>query len=105
MGGTQKMPEVDPTSDGDADWHSVRAGIEIIASKWTLSVMAELSGGPKRHNELSRALNVDHKQLGRVLRRLQQARVVCRETDAARTPCRYRLTRSGRDLLPLLTEL
>jgi DNA-binding HxlR family transcriptional regulator len=124
MGDTREEPGSGPPGDdGVPDWHSVRAGIEIIASKWTLSVMAELSEGPKRHNELSRALNVDHKQLGRALRRLQQARVVCREADvgtettgtastgaastgsASRTPSVYRLTPAGEDLVPLLAAL
>jgi hypothetical protein len=58
-----------------------RGAVELVepgaGAGWTRSVLAELSEGPKRY-ALSRVLNVDHKQLGRALRRLQQARLVCK---------------------------
>ncbi len=89
------------------DWDAARVGVEIVSGKWVLSVVAELTDGPKRHNELSRAVRIDHKRLGRVLRRLQEAQIVARETDVSRQQVhvRYQLTRSGRDLLPLLAAL
>jgi DNA-binding HxlR family transcriptional regulator len=104
----QKRSGIEPAQRRPApDWHAVHSGIEIVASKWALSVMAELSAGRRRHNELSRALDVDHKQLGRALRRLQQAHVVARKTvvDHQQLQVWYQLTPAGRDLLPLLAAL
>jgi DNA-binding HxlR family transcriptional regulator len=95
-------PRIDVTN-----WTSVRTGVGLIASKWTLPVLAELCTGPKRHNQISRALAVDNKQLGRSLRSLQEARLVSRETHESRQQVQvwYRLTASGRELLPLLAAL
>src|SRR4051812_46386020 len=89
------------------DWTSVCEGIALIASKWALPVVAQLSTGPKRHNELCRALDVDHKQLGRALGRLQDAQLVSRKTDVTGQPVQvwYQLTRCGRELVPLLLAL
>lgn len=69
--------------------------------------MAALTDGPKRHNELSRAVKIDHKRLGRVLRQAQQAQIVTRYADASteQARVRYQLTRYGKDLLPILAEL
>jgi DNA-binding HxlR family transcriptional regulator len=108
--GEALMTSIDARSAPRADvtnWTSVRASVDLIASKWALPVLAELSIGSKRHNELCRALAVDNKQLGRVLRRLQEAQVVSRKTDVTRQQVRvwYQLTRHGRVLLPLLKEL
>lgn len=89
------------------NWDAVGAGIETISGKWMLPVMAALTDGPKRHNELSRAVKIDHKRLGRVLRQAQQAQIVTRYADASteQARVRYQLTRYGKDLLPILAEL
>jgi DNA-binding HxlR family transcriptional regulator len=92
---------------GVTDWNAVRAGVGLVAGTWVLQVVEELAHGSKRHNELSRALRIDNKRLGRVLRRLQEAQIVARQTDLSqRQVCvRYQLTESGGDLLPLLAAL
>jgi DNA-binding HxlR family transcriptional regulator len=78
-----------------------------VSYKWLLPVMAELVDGPKRHSELSRAVQLDHKRLGRVLRRAQEAQLVSREADVSgrQFSVRYRLTGYGRDLLSILAML
>jgi DNA-binding HxlR family transcriptional regulator len=96
------------TSHADVtDWTSVRASLDLVASKWALPVLAELHLGPKRHSELCRALVIDHKQLGRALHRLQDAQVVARRSDITHQQVHvwYQLTQSGRVLLSLLAEL
>jgi DNA-binding HxlR family transcriptional regulator len=89
------------------NWTSVRTGVDLIASKWALPILAELCTGPKRHNQISRSLAVDNKQLGRALRRLQEAQLVSRQIHEARQQVQvwYQLTGCGRELLPLLTAL
>lgn len=90
-----------------SDWDAVRVAIEIVCGKWVLSVVAELTEGPKRHNQLSRAVRLDHKQLGRVLRDLLEAQIVAKEIDVrGQHPLvRYHLTQTGKDLLPALAAL
>jgi DNA-binding HxlR family transcriptional regulator len=86
------------------DWDAVSIVIDVVSCKWVLAVVAELADGPKRHNQLSRSLQLDHKRLGRVLRRAQQAQIVTRKADVlGPQPCsQYQLTRYGQDLLPIL---
>jgi DNA-binding HxlR family transcriptional regulator len=79
----------------------------VVSGKWLLPVMAELVDGPKRHNQLSRAVQLDHKRLGRVLRRAQEAQIVTREADTSRPrfAVQYRLTGYGKDLVSILAAL
>jgi DNA-binding HxlR family transcriptional regulator len=88
-------------------WEAVSVGVEVVSGKWLLPVMAELVRGPKRHNELSRAVQLDHKRLGRVLRRAQEAQIVTREADVSgpQFSVQYRLTGYGKDLLSILAAL
>jgi DNA-binding HxlR family transcriptional regulator len=89
------------------NWDTVGTVIEIVSPKWVLTVLAELTDGPKRHNELSRAICLDHKRLGRILRRLQKAKIVARKVNVARQPVhvQYQLTRSGNALMTILANL
>jgi DNA-binding HxlR family transcriptional regulator len=98
-------PEHDRMSlESVIDWDAVSIVIDIVSCKWVLAVVAELADGPKRHNQLSRALQLDHKRLGRVLRRAQQGQIVTRNADVVRPQlhAQYELTRYGQDLLPIL---
>lgn len=76
-----------------------------MAGKWALPILRELADGPKGHNELLRALHVEHRSLDRALRRLEDARVVSRDVQPTPLRVRYRLTPGARPLLLELSEL
>lgn len=92
---------------GLPDVSSARAVIGIISGKWDLTVLVELWSQGRGHAELGRATGVERKQLTRVLRRLEGARLVDRMVDTERSPVRvrYGLTRRGRELLRSVDEL
>jgi DNA-binding HxlR family transcriptional regulator len=87
------------------DVDTAGAAVQLLSGKGTLAVLHELAGGPKRHNELARALGVEHKPLDRTLRRLQDARLVLREVHPVRLQVRYRLAPEARPVLSMLDEL
>jgi DNA-binding HxlR family transcriptional regulator len=98
----------DPMSlESVINWDAVSIVIDVVSCKWVLPVVAELAEGPKRHNQLSRALQLDHKRLGRVLRRAQQGQIVTRKPDfrGQQLYAQYRLTPYGQHLLPVLAAL
>lgn len=76
------------------DWQSAYDAASFLARKWVIAVLAELADGPKRHNELARAIGAEHRPLDRALAQLQNADLIEREVDVARQPLRvqYRLT-------------
>lgn len=56
--------------------------VEAVSGRWVTTVLLELArGGERRHNDLARATGVEHKTLGRVLRRLERLGLVEREVD------------------------
>jgi DNA-binding HxlR family transcriptional regulator len=80
-------------------------GLELVSGKWTMLVVFELNGGPKRPSELRRALpDISAKVLAQTLRRLQQHHLVRRTVhDTVPPQVEYTLTDLGRSLLePLL---
>ena len=82
--------------------------IRLLASKWTLSVIAKLHEHPMRHNQLRKALGGDiaDKVLTRVLRRLELAGVISRRIVFSTPPgVEYFLLPFGRSLLDPLGEL
>ncbi|MBP2472245.1 DNA-binding HxlR family transcriptional regulator [Crossiella equi] len=83
-----------------------RLAIEIIADKWSVVVLAALSGRPRRHGELVDLIGgISRKVLTQTLRRLQGYGLVDRRAEAGRGE--YRLTDLGRTLvepIAVLTE-
>src|SRR3989304_9877411 len=81
-----------------------RGGSEVLArvgDKWTVLVVATLGGGPKRFNELRRALgSISQRMLTLTLRGLERDGLVTRTVFATVPPrVDYELTRLGRSLL------
>jgi DNA-binding HxlR family transcriptional regulator len=75
--------------------------VRLIMGRWTLKVLAELSGGGRRYQELHDALEgVSHKVLTDTLRRAERDGLVVRHVDCGRveTATLYRLTDLGRSL-------
>ena len=72
-----------------------------VGDKWTVLVVATLGGGPKRFNELRRALgSISQRMLTLTLRGLERDGLVTRTVFATVPPrVDYELTRLGRSLL------
>lgn len=78
--------------------------LDLLAQKWTLLLIDELSEGARRTAELRRRLDgVSEKVLIQTLRKLEQAGLVARR-DFGEVPPRvdYRLTPLGTSLSPLV---
>lgn len=86
-----------------------RLTVELIADKWTVVVLAGLSGGPVRHGELIELIGgVSRKVLTQTLRRLEAHGLVRRHAYAEVPPrVEYELTPLGASLtgpIHVLTE-
>jgi DNA-binding HxlR family transcriptional regulator len=82
--------------------------VRLLASKWTLAVIAKLCECPMRHNKLRKALgdDVSDKALTRVLRRLEAAGVISRRIVVSTPPgVEYCLLPFGHSLVEPLVEL
>ena len=87
-----------------------RAVGEVLArvgDKWTVLVVTTLGGGPKRFNELRRALgSISQRMLTLTLRALERDGLVTRTVFATVPPrVDYELTVLGRSLLTPVSEL
>jgi len=87
-----------------ASWlDDAEAVIEVISRKWAVPVLGALADGPRRHNELLRAVGcgIHPTVLDGTLRHLEQAGLVRREASTG-TPLAswYQLT----DLSPSLMD-
>ena len=91
-----------PTEEGQV-LPSSRASllVRLIMGRWTLKILAELSEGGRRYQELHDALGgISHKVLTDTLRRAERDGLVMRHVDGGRveTATLYRLTELGRSL-------
>jgi DNA-binding HxlR family transcriptional regulator len=87
-----------------------RAASEVLArvgSKWTVLVVWTLGGGPKRFNELRKALgSISQRMLTLTLRALERDGLVTRTVFPTIPPrVEYELTKLGRSLLVPVSEL
>jgi DNA-binding HxlR family transcriptional regulator len=84
----------------------VRA-LEIVGYRWTLLIVRELLGGPRRFTELARSLpRANPKIITARLRELEAAGLVSREVFAEVPPrVEYSLTPPGRGLRPVIGAL
>lgn len=75
--------------------------LQRIGDKWTVLVVGELGGGPKRFNEIRRALgSISQRMLTLTLRGLERDGLVTRTVFPTVPPrVDYELTRLGRSLL------
>lgn len=83
--------------------------IRALSGRWVLTVLTQLSGGPRYHNDLARSAGVrENKSLDRALRCLLQTCMVDRTIDnigGSAPRVRYGLTQRGRSVLPIIHEL
>jgi DNA-binding HxlR family transcriptional regulator len=94
-----------PYSSYDTDACSIARTLALIGDRWTLLVLRDVANGVRRFDELAGHLGIARNILSRRLARLEEAglaeRVAYRE-PGARERYEYRLSGSGRELIPVL---
>jgi len=89
--------------EGYAQFCPVAMASEILASRWTLVMLAEMQSGSTRFNEIRRGVpRMSPALLSKRLRELEAAGVV-RRSDG-NVP-EYRLTAAGEELKPIIASL
>ena len=83
------------------DCRAISAVLSRVGDKWTVLVVSSLGGGPKRFNELRKALgSISQRMLTLTLRALERDGLVTRTVFPTVPPrVDYELTRLGRSLL------
>jgi DNA-binding HxlR family transcriptional regulator len=77
-----------------------------ISSRWSLEVLARVNEGPVGFNDLARFVGVDHRCLGRTLRRLMQVGLISRQIELdSPIRVRYSLTPFGQEAISMLDGL
>jgi DNA-binding HxlR family transcriptional regulator len=100
------VPVPFPTSDDDA-LAALQTGVNVLAAKWSVVVLARLASGTHRFNELLRQIDgVSRRMLSATLRQLERDGLVERHVYA-RVPARveYELSAAGQQLLVALVPL
>src|SRR3954468_9338651 len=100
------LPAPFATSDEDA-LAALQTGVNVLAAKWSLLLLARLACGTHRFNELLRQIDgVSRRMLSATLRQLERDGLVKRHVYA-RVPSRveYELSETGEELLMALTPL
>jgi DNA-binding HxlR family transcriptional regulator len=87
---------------------ALQGALGVLGAKWSLAVLARLTSGTHRFNELLRQIDgVSRRMLSATLRQLERDGLVERHVDPARVPARvsYELSTAGEALLSALTPL
>ncbi len=81
-----------------------REALDILGGKWSFLVLAQLYLGPRRFNELRKALNpVSTKALTDTLRHLEHNQVILRQVfPTVPVTVEYSLTEKGKDFQAVL---
>src|SRR3954464_15787743 len=89
------------------DCRAVSEVLARVGDKWTVLVVTELGKGPRRFNEIRRALgSISQRMLTLTLRGLERDGLVTRTVFATIPPrVEYELTRLGRSLLEPVSGL
>src|SRR5450756_1711212 len=89
------------------DCRTVSEVLSRVGDKWTVLVVSTLGDGPKRFNELRKALgSISQRMLTLTLRALERDGLVTRTVLPTNPPrVDYELTRLGRSLLEPVSEL
>lgn len=81
----------------------VAMAAEVLCTRWTIVLLREMLAGSTRFNELRRGLpRMSPALLSQRLKELEQARIIERKKGGEAGLHEYHLTRSGRDLEPLV---
>lgn len=90
-----------------SDCRAISEVLSRVGDKWTVLVVSTLGGGPKRFNELRRALgSISQRMLTLTLRALERDGLVTRTVFPSIPPrVDYELTELGRSLLDPVSAL
>src|SRR5665811_1877442 len=104
QGGTSLLPG---NLHEPEDCRAVSEVLARIGDKWSVLVVSTLGDGPKRFNELRKALgSISQRMLTLTLRALERDGLVTRTVFPTNPPrVDYELTRLGRSLLEPVSEL
>ena len=104
---TSRPAPAGPWVPDDPGLDALQGALGVLGAKWSLAVLARLTGGTQRFNELSRAIDgVSRRMLSATLRQLERDGLVLRHVYA-RVPARveYELSSVGENLLVALAPL
>ncbi len=84
-----------------------RKVFEMLGNKWTLLVLAAISRGINRHNQLLREINgISQKMLAQTLRSLERDGILLREVYPVMPPMvEYHITSVGASLISAICQL
>jgi DNA-binding HxlR family transcriptional regulator len=94
--------------DFESEACSVARTLALIGDRWTLLVLRDVANGVRRFDDLVSHLGVARNVLSRRLAALTEAGLVVRSayrTEGARERHEYRLSRAGRELVPILLAM
>ncbi|MFD4636169.1 winged helix-turn-helix transcriptional regulator [Lentzea sp. NPDC058436] len=96
-----------PHSPAGPEACDVREALDLVTDKWSLYIVSNLSAGPRRFNELRRAVNgITQRMLTLSLRNLERDGIVARTVHEVMPPrVSYRLTPLGAGLLEAAAPL
>ncbi|WP_062213881.1 helix-turn-helix domain-containing protein [Streptomyces sp. NBRC 109706] len=104
---TTAPAELDPCGREDHPDCGIRDVLDRIGDRWSVLVVVELAGGPRRFRELQRAIDgISQRMLTLTVRRLERDGLVLR-TVYPTVPAQvdYRLTETGAGLTHLVKAL
>ncbi|MFD5063024.1 winged helix-turn-helix transcriptional regulator [Streptomyces sp. NPDC058394] len=104
---TAQPADLDPCGHEDHPDCGIRDVLDRIGDKWSVLVIVELAGGPRRFRELQRAIDgISQRMLTLTVRRLERDGLVHR-TVYPTVPAQvdYRLTETGASLTHLVKAL
>src|SRR5436305_4248415 len=102
------MPAFPPPKRHPYDqWSPDTRALDLVGDKWTLLIVRDLAGGPRRFVELQRVLpGISTEQLRSRLDRMVADRLLTRQRYREVPPrVDYELTERARDLLPVVGAL
>ncbi|MEC0241062.1 helix-turn-helix domain-containing protein [Paenibacillus dokdonensis] len=91
----------------EQDFSNICLVLQILGAKWAFLIIAELSKGPKRFNQLNRDLAIVKTQsLSNALRHLEDNGIVLRQVfPTVPVTVEYSLTEKGMDFKTALQEM
>jgi DNA-binding HxlR family transcriptional regulator len=93
-----------PDTPGTTAECPVLATARLVSGKWTLVLLRDLAGGPRRFGELERSLGgISTRTLTVRLRELEEHGIVLRQGRPTRSE--YVLSEKGRHLLPIVEAM
>lgn len=106
-GVTPEPAELDPCGQKDHPDCGIRDVLDRVGDKWSVLVIVELAGGPRRFRELQRAIEgISQRMLTLTVRRLERDGLVLRTVyPTVPSQVDYRLTETGASLTHLVKAL